>query len=74
MAFIINNGIDFDETISRDLEESNNTILKLLEKCDESFDIRKQRKDKFITIVNEKIDKMTDEQIDKLTEWFEDLQ
>jgi len=46
---------------------------ELLEQCDISYIERKQRKDKFVNLVNEKIDKVTDEQLDKFTDWFEKL-
>lgn len=51
------------------------TIFDLVseEEIDKSYDDRKQRKDKLIELVTTKIDKLTDEQLNKLIEFFTDL-
>jgi hypothetical protein len=50
------------------------TIFDLYEdEIDKAYDNRKARKDKFIALVNVKIDKLTDETLDKFIEYFEDL-
>lgn len=51
------------------------TIFDLVseEEIYKSYDDRKQRKDKLIELVTTKIDKLTDEQLDKFIEFFTDL-
>ena len=43
------------------------------EEIDESYNDRKQRKDTLIEMVSAKIDKLTDNQLDKLIEFFTEL-
>ena len=51
------------------------TIFDLVseEEIYKSYDDRKQRKDKLIELVTTKIDKLTDNQLDKLIEFFTEL-
>jgi hypothetical protein len=54
-----------------DLRDSD--LEQILEECDTAYDNRKERKDKFLNLVKAKIDKLTDESLDRLIDYFEEL-